>query len=294
LAAYQALGDQTGIAWALNSIGCLCATLSDAEQADAHLSAALAIFRELDDAVGIANLTSNLGELAETQGHHPLAVERLGAGLAMWRALGDRVGAVRSMVFLGQALAAQSEFARAESVLLDALTAIRDVDYKQILPAALRTAAQLAARQGDAAAAARWYGAADGVMTALGMELPAARRGAHERAIADLHERLGEGAFAAAWTEGRTDPTGMIAAALDNRDRVSAHLDAELRGVASLTARELDVLRLLASGRSDREIADALFITRRTASKHVSAILAKLGVQSRTAAVAMAHRGVPV
>ena len=57
-----------------------------------------------------------------------------------------------------------------------------------------------------------------------------------------------------------------------------------------LTRRERDVLRLLANGRSDREIAEALFVTRRTASKHVSAILAKLGVQSRTEAVAAAHR----
>jgi DNA-binding NarL/FixJ family response regulator len=50
------------------------------------------------------------------------------------------------------------------------------------------------------------------------------------------------------------------------------------------------VLRLLAAGGSDKQIADALFITRRTASKHVSAILAKLEVDSRTAAVATALR----
>ncbi len=59
---------------------------------------------------------------------------------------------------------------------------------------------------------------------------------------------------------------------------------------AGLTLRELDVLRYLFEGRSDREIADALFITRRTASKHVEAILGKLGVHSRGAAVAQARR----
>jgi DNA-binding NarL/FixJ family response regulator len=46
----------------------------------------------------------------------------------------------------------------------------------------------------------------------------------------------------------------------------------------------------MAQGQTDKEIAAALFVTRRTASKHVSAILAKLEVQSRTAAVAIAHR----
>jgi DNA-binding NarL/FixJ family response regulator len=50
------------------------------------------------------------------------------------------------------------------------------------------------------------------------------------------------------------------------------------------------VLRLLAQGRSDKEIAAALFVERRTASKHVSAILAKLGVPSRAAAVALAFK----
>jgi DNA-binding CsgD family transcriptional regulator len=57
-----------------------------------------------------------------------------------------------------------------------------------------------------------------------------------------------------------------------------------------LTARELKVFRLLADGQSDREIADALFISPRTASSHVATVLAKFGVDSRTAAVSRAHR----
>jgi DNA-binding NarL/FixJ family response regulator len=52
----------------------------------------------------------------------------------------------------------------------------------------------------------------------------------------------------------------------------------------------LDVLHQLAGGLSDREIAAHLFISRRTVSKHVEAILAKLGVRSRGAAVAEAGR----
>jgi DNA-binding NarL/FixJ family response regulator len=57
-----------------------------------------------------------------------------------------------------------------------------------------------------------------------------------------------------------------------------------------LTTRELDVLRLLASGRSDREIGTALFISPRTVSRHLQNIYAKLDVNSRTAAAAYAHR----
>jgi DNA-binding NarL/FixJ family response regulator len=57
-----------------------------------------------------------------------------------------------------------------------------------------------------------------------------------------------------------------------------------------LTRRERDVLRLLTEGQSDKEIADLLFVSRPTASKHVAAIISKLSVESRTAAVALALR----
>lgn len=57
-----------------------------------------------------------------------------------------------------------------------------------------------------------------------------------------------------------------------------------------LTERELEVLRLVAEGRTNREIADELFISPKTASVHVSNILAKLGVATRTEAAAVTHR----
>jgi len=57
-----------------------------------------------------------------------------------------------------------------------------------------------------------------------------------------------------------------------------------------LTAREFEVLRLVAAGRSNREIATELFISAKTASVHVSNILGKLGVATRGEAAATAHR----
>jgi DNA-binding NarL/FixJ family response regulator len=60
--------------------------------------------------------------------------------------------------------------------------------------------------------------------------------------------------------------------------------------LAGLTPRELEVLRLLAAGQSNREIGAELFIAPKTASVHVSNILAKLGAASRTEAAAIAHR----
>jgi DNA-binding NarL/FixJ family response regulator len=57
-----------------------------------------------------------------------------------------------------------------------------------------------------------------------------------------------------------------------------------------LTAREREVLVLIADGRSNGQIADELVISRKTASVHVSNILAKLGVSTRLEAAAVAHR----
>jgi len=59
--------------------------------------------------------------------------------------------------------------------------------------------------------------------------------------------------------------------------------------LAGLTDREIEVLRLLAAGQSNREIGAELFIATKTASVHVSNILAKLGAASRTEAAAIAH-----
>jgi DNA-binding NarL/FixJ family response regulator len=57
-----------------------------------------------------------------------------------------------------------------------------------------------------------------------------------------------------------------------------------------LTPRERQVLSLVAEGRTNREIGDSLFMAEKTASVHVSRILAKLDVRSRTEAAAVAHR----
>jgi DNA-binding CsgD family transcriptional regulator len=62
---------------------------------------------------------------------------------------------------------------------------------------------------------------------------------------------------------------------------------------AGLTVRELEVLELLSAGLSNADIAERLFISRKTAGHHVSAILAKLGVESRTAAALRAAKLAP-
>ena len=62
------------------------------------------------------------------------------------------------------------------------------------------------------------------------------------------------------------------------------------RPTYGLTGREVEVLRMVATGQSDREIAEALFISPRTVQAHLTSIFAKLDVKTRTAAAAAAHR----
>ncbi|HWI74395.1 MAG TPA: response regulator transcription factor, partial [Baekduia sp.] len=66
--------------------------------------------------------------------------------------------------------------------------------------------------------------------------------------------------------------------------------DADPAAELGLTPRERDVLALVAQGRTNREIGERLYMAEKTASVHVSRILAKLDVRSRTEAAAVAHR----
>ncbi|GGW98485.1 hypothetical protein GCM10010353_12450 [Streptomyces chryseus] len=92
-------------------------------------------------------------------------------------------------------------------------------------------------------------------------------------------------------------PLGESVALLAQRARLSLTqapevpvLTASPAASLGLTPREQDVLRLVAAGRSNRQIAEELYISPKTASVHVSNILAKLGVSGRGEAAAVAHR----
>jgi DNA-binding CsgD family transcriptional regulator len=106
------------------------------------------------------------------------------------------------------------------------------------------------------------------------------------RAALDIAERL------------EAEPLAREITALATRARLdlapdAAETDPEVIDPAAefgLTAREREVLGLVALGRTNRQIAEALFITENTAGVHVSNILGKLGVPSRGEAAAVAYR----
>ena len=101
--------------------------------------------------------------------------------------------------------------------------------------------------------------------------------------------QLGRAAEIAAGLGAR--PLAEAVALLARRARISTEgaAAAQHTGAAALTPREFDVLRLIAAGMSNARIASELFISPKTASVHVSNILAKLGASNRSEAAATAH-----
>jgi predicted ATPase/DNA-binding CsgD family transcriptional regulator len=140
--------------------------------------------------------------------------------------------------------------------------------------------------------AVRLLGAAAAVRDRLGRALQLEDTRVHLRTETKLRSLLTDDEWAAAIAEGRS--LTMDSAALEGRSfALPAHGAIEVMDpavAAGLTRREREVLRLLADGRSDREIAADLFISPKTVGLHVSHLMAKLGVTSRAAAVAHVHR----
>jgi len=152
-------------------------------------------------------------------------------------------------------------------------------------------AALLATLLGESKIAARLIGAASVEFFDMAVALPNGSYYARMETMA--RARLGDNAFEAAWSAGRRVPREQLQADID---RLLAAPGEEEDAIppgpdpANLTAREREVLALLVAGRSNREIAGELFISHRTATTHVSNILAKLGVETRAAAVAYAFQ----
>jgi DNA-binding NarL/FixJ family response regulator len=129
----------------------------------------------------------------------------------------------------------------------------------------------------------------------LGMQLPAGRRAQHERSLGAVRGALSSDAFAAAWADGRRLSAAQVveeAVVGTSSPPVPATEPPAVStaDAVALSRREREVLRLIVAGRSDRDIAAALYIGQRTASTHVAAILRKLGVSTRAEAAVRAVR----
>jgi DNA-binding NarL/FixJ family response regulator len=117
----------------------------------------------------------------------------------------------------------------------------------------------------------------------------------YQRSLDAAQAELTAAAFESAWQQGRTFPIEQAVADAHTIADEASHGTRRPESPTSiaryrLTEREQEILRLVADGRSNAEIATELYISHRTAQTHVGNLFAKLGVHSRAEAVDVAHR----
>jgi DNA-binding CsgD family transcriptional regulator len=160
--------------------------------------------------------------------------------------------------------------------------------------------ASTALAHGETEAAARLVAAAARLRASLGAPLPPGNREEVERTLTMIRTSLRPAVFeAASLAGGQMTPEAMVkegvalAARLAERREVPvARLQTTAGALQTfgLSPREREVLLLLAEGNTNQEIAASLSISHRTVRNHVTNILTKLGVESRTAAATFALR----
>ena len=180
---------------------------------------------------------------------------------------------------------------RARELLEEALALVVDYPGFLLTGQTLLGLALVAARDGAAVTAARRFGAAEELRARNGVVILDFMQDHVDQATALAQEALGAEPFAVAWEAGRAHPEVVIADALGEREASAATTgESPVAAARGLTARERDVLGLLVAGNTDKEIAAALGISRRTVAFHVAAVRSKLDAPSRTAAATIAVR----
>jgi len=287
LAIYRDLGDRPNEASMLRGLGSSAIDRGELELAVDLLEEGLRLARVSETAWEVAATTNLLGVIARAHGDLAAAQRRHQEAAEIWSDLGDRGHVVTALTSLGWVTLLAGDLAPAAAAYRKALRVIDVLDDWSRAWCAIG-AGGIAARLGSRETAATLLAGGIAEQRRLSVEVRPQNQRELDQIVSRIERRLSVAAFAEAQRAGGAlDNSALTALATAVLDEMTAATPERPR-FEPLTEREREVLRLLAAGRSDREIADALYVSRRTASKHVSSILAKLAAPSRTAAVAIA------
>ena len=186
----------------------------------------------------------------------------------------------------------QGDYAAAQALYEQSLVILKEADDKWDIAYNLEGLASVIVLQGDPVWAARLWGVAEALREAMGAPIPPIYRPAYERSVAAARKQLGEKAFAVAWAEGRAMTPEQALAAQGSvtlprtlaSSRTAAPPTKSPRYPADLTGREVEVLRLVAQGLTDAQVAEQLVISPRTVNWYLTSIYSKLQVSSRSGA----------
>ena len=293
LAIRRALGDQVSVATSLFMLGDLAIEAADDDRATALHTEALARCREaggLDFCIAAA--LWQLGTIADRRGDEDATMAAYTDSLTLSRRTGGRWVASFVLLSLGQAAFARGDFARAIDLYRESVLSCWEIGDRWALAYALVGLAEAVTAAGDLERAARFFGAAEALREAGNMPLMRFTLSSYETALEAIRTNLSQARRAGSWAAGRTSPLARIIQDVMELtpDALSptspAPPDSAFPG--GLTERELDVLRLLATGLPNAGIADRLFLSRRTVDAHLQRIYAKLEVNSRSAATRVA------
>jgi len=279
LALQRKQGNEGGIARALDGLGFVAWLQGDHVRARALCVEALARYRGLEDAEGVAWSLVNLGASAQHRGDLRRAKALLEESLEISRGAGYKEGIAWSLDQLGLVEQRGGDHRRATALLRESLEMHRDLEDRWRTASVLESLAGSLREQGQPERAARLLGAADALREVIGAPVPPCERADHDRAVATVRAGMGEKEFAEARAEGQMLSPQQILAELEEIPAVRP---------AGLTAREVEVLGLVAAGFSDPQVAEKLVISRRTVHAHMRSVHRKLEVTTRTAAVRFA------
>lgn len=302
------LDDPFVLATAHDILGLIVSSSSeDYVRARRNMTEALGYWRIIGERWRESNALHNLAWAEHALGNPAAAARRVDESLALLRDIGDPSGLAMGFGLLGHFARDRGDDGAAISAYVDALTFCEQCGDRWHLVGVLAGLAEVASRHGQDQSAALLLGVIDGIARETNAIRQPVAGVSYERAATTLVDHLGDTAFGDLRVTGaRLRPDEAFAIARDitipasghetrGCDQLPPHLLLSLAShktieTVSLTIREQQVLELLGQRHTDHEIAERLFISRKTASSHVGNILAKLGATNRREAAAMAVR----
>ena len=268
----------------------------DLERAEPLMHEGVRLMRELSEQRGLPFVLADLAQIALCRGNATTAAKLIEEGLEVAQRTGNRQDTPRCLMVLANVTRRRGDLERAVQLLRESIALSQQLGQRFDTAGSLEELAVVAIASGDMHVAARLLGATDGLLASMG--LSETERWAlpdDDELTARVRSALGDAAFAEAFAAGRAltqDETVTEALTFkpSSTERSAPAAPMMCHFPSGLTHRELEVMRLMADGLTNQEIADVLFLSRRTVTSHATTILGKLGLTSRTAAVAYAIR----
>jgi predicted ATPase/DNA-binding SARP family transcriptional activator/DNA-binding CsgD family transcriptional regulator len=260
----------------------------DPEQARAFYEEGLAVSRKLGSASILRSCLNSVALTYLLQRDLERAEALAEEATALSRDAGDRTLLPLPLNNLGWVALLRGDLERAEVLHKESLALSGEMGGSWGTLAFLEALACTAGAKGEAQKAARLIGAAEALRETMGVGPWAALRALEEPYLVGARSQLKEGVWAAAWEEGwAMSMERAIEYALSEDDsstiatQTPEHTLSATARTLALTRREREVAKLVAQGLTNRQIAEALFVSERTIDHHVSNILKKLSLSSR-------------